>query len=264
MLRHIIKAPLLACLFLTSSASLSNTAFHYEVINTYPHDRSYFTQGLEVINNIVYESTGLYGASRLVKYRLGDSKALQQQELPNRYFGEGLTVLNNKIYQLTWKSGRVFVYDQKNLNKLDSLSITTQGWGLSNNGQQLIYSDGSAYLRFLDPISQRVTKQLQVTDQGRPVTNLNELEWVEGRIYANVWQSDTVIMISPETGKVVGKVNFSKLLPKPLHRHNTGVLNGIAYDHVQKSLYITGKRWPTIYQVRLQPAQPSTPSTTAE
>ena len=226
--------------------------YEYKIINSYPHSTEHFTQGLELSEGIVYESIGHYGKSKLVKYSLDKGSILKEQKLSRRYFAEGLTILGNKIYQLTWKSGTLFVYDKKNLTPLAKLKIPGQGWGLTNNGQQLIYSDGSNQLHFISPIDGRHQKTLDITENDQPVKALNELEWIDNKIYANIWHSNDIVIIDPYSGKLIARVDLSKLLPKPLRNWNTGVLNGIAYHKQQKHLLVTGKNWPVLYEIRLK------------
>ncbi len=239
-------------LFITQ-ASLAAPYYGYEIVNSYPHSTRNFTQGLELLEDTVYESTGQYGKSRLLKYRLNNGSILKEKKLSRRHFGEGLTILDSKIYQLTWKSGNLFVYDQHSLEKLRKLKVRGEGWGLTNNGKQLIYSNGSADLHFISPQDGQQQKTVTVTDNGSPVKGLNELEWIDNTIYANIWHSNDIIIIDPASGKLLARVDLSKLLPRPLRTWNSGVLNGIAYHKQRKNLLVTGKNWPVLYEIRLIP-----------
>ena len=236
-----------------SSKAPTLTTYGYRVVETFPHSRTHFTQGLEFHDGLLYESTGLYGQSQLLVRPLASSMPLKKQQLSRRLFAEGITLLDDKIYQLTWKSGRVLVYDRTTLKPVQEFRIRGEGWGLTNNGRELIMSDGSDQLYFVDPENFSISRSLKVTANGRALHYLNELEWVNGQIYANIWQRDAIAIIAPETGTVVGWINLHNLLPKPLHHRNTDVLNGIAYDKNQHRLLVTGKNWPLIFHIELTP-----------
>ena len=223
----------------------------YKIKKTYPHDSSAFTQGLVYSDGILYESTGLRGRSSLRKVALETGNVLSQTSLLPEYFGEGLAVLGDRIYQLTWTTGVGFVYDKKSLSLLQEFRYGIEGWGMTHDGKSLIVSDGSSTLYFWDPKTLREVKQLPVTDGGRPVANLNELEIVEGEIYANIWQQDRIARISPETGKVLGWIDLSGLLPPKDRRGGEDVLNGIAYDPATKRLFVTGKLWPKLFEIEI-------------
>jgi glutamine cyclotransferase len=227
--------------------------YDYKVLQSFPHDRSIFTQGLEFHQGQLYESAGQRGQSRILRRQLNDVTPLQQQPLADNHFAEGITVLNNKLYQLTWQSQRGFIYQPDTLKKLGEFSIDGEGWGLSNNGTQLIISNGSAQLQFVDPDNFKVVKTVNVSYGQQPVNRLNELEWVDGLIYANIWQSDWIVMIDPDNGTIVGKVLLRGLLAASLKDKRSGVLNGIAYDKEQQRLFVTGKNWPRVYQLELSP-----------
>lgn len=224
--------------------------YDYRVITTHPHDAKLFTQGLAFNNGILFESSGQYGHSQLLTRSLSNIKATTQHVLKRRYFGEGLTVLNNKIYQLTWRAQRGFIYDRHTLQPTGHFRYRGEGWGLCNNGQSLIMSNGSALLQFINPNTFKLEHSVKVTLNGRPAYKLNELEWVDGFIYANIWQSDWIIIIDPVTGHVVGRVELTQLL-SPKQQKHTNVLNGIAYDSQQKRLLVTGKYWPTLFEIEL-------------
>ena len=227
--------------------------YQFRIINSYPHARDVFTQGLEFHNDLLYESAGQYGQSRLFTRKLYAITPITNHSLSKNLFAEGITLLKDQLYQLTWRSGRAFTYQADTLTLKGEFTITGEGWGLTNNGKHLIVSNGSHRLRFLDPKTAAVLKTLEVTFQGRALNLLNELEWVDGLIYANVWQSNWIVMIDPDNGTVVGKVDLSNLLPSILRTASTGVLNGIAHDRKNDRLFITGKNWPKLYQIELIP-----------
>jgi glutamine cyclotransferase len=223
----------------------------YRIKNVYPHDSSAFTQGLVYADGILYESTGLRGRSSLRKVALETGSILSQTSLLPEYFGEGLAVLGDRIYQLTWTTGVGFVYDKKTLSLLQEFRYGIEGWGMTHDGKSLIVSDGSSTLYFWDPRTLLEVKQLPVTDGGRPVENLNELELVEGEIYANIWQQDRIARISPQTGKVLGWIDLKGLLPPKDRYGGEDVLNGIAYDPATKRLFVTGKLWPKLFEIEI-------------
>lgn len=223
--------------------------YGYNIIQAYPHDSNAFTQGLVYDNGFLYEGTGLYGQSSLRKVELLTGKALQIHELPARYFGEGITVYKDRIIQLTWQSNIGFVYDKNTFKLLRTFSYPFEGWGITDDGKQLIISDGTSILRFFDPETFTETGNIEVRDDKGPVARLNELEYVKGEIYANVWQTDYIVSISPDTGKVTGRIDLAGILASvPLSRP-VDVLNGIAYDAKDERLFVTGKLWPTIFQI---------------
>ena len=224
----------------------------FTITNQYPHDTSTYTEGLEFHDGKLYESGGQYGSSKLASVDLATGKSLSKVPLDKKYFGEGITILNNKIYQLTWKEKTCFVYDAKTFEKLKEFSYDGEGWGMTNNGKQIINSDGSNNLYFRDPETFKVLSIVGVTDNNGPVGNVNELEYINGYILANIWQSDVIIKIDPESGKVLAKADFSgtkeKYFPEAMDKAE--VLNGIAYDSTTKRLFITGKYWPKIFEVK--------------
>jgi glutamine cyclotransferase len=223
----------------------------YEVVNVFPHDREAFTQGLVYRDGVLYESTGLKGRSSLRKVQLETGKVLQQIRLDSRYFAEGLTDWGNRLVQLTWETNIGFVYDLASFKQTGTFAYAGEGWGLTHDGTRLIMSDGTPTLRFLDPATFRVVGSLQVKDGALPVEDLNELEYVEGEIYANVWTTDRIAVISPSTGLVSRWINLAGLLPAA---QTTGdaVLNGIAYDAAGKRLFVTGKLWPRLFEIRVR------------
>ncbi len=233
----------------SAAASPKVTNYTYEVIHAWPHDPRAFTQGLVYLDGVLLESTGLYGESSLRRVDLTNGTVLQQTVVPQQYFAEGLALLNNRLFQLTWTNQKGFVYDLASFRKLKEFTYQGEGWGLATDGHSLILSDGTSRLRFLDPLSFEVQRSIDVTDQGRPVKNLNELEYIKGEIFANVWQTDQVVRIDPSSGAVVGVIDFTGLLPAAEHNAGTDVLNGIAYDAATDRLFVTGKCWPKLFEV---------------
>lgn len=221
------------------------------IVQAYPRDRNNFTQGFLFHSGLIYESTGLYGQSKIAIYPLGETKPLKQLALSKRHFGEGLAILGDKIYQLTYKARKGFVYDKKTLKKLKTFRYQTEGWGLTAGSRYLIMSDGSAALSFLDPDTLKIKDKITVKKDGRHVYGLNELEYIDGLIYANIWQTDTILIIKPRNGKVVGEVDLSQISKQYKGDKRVGVLNGIAWDDEKERLLITGKRWPHIYHIEL-------------
>jgi glutamine cyclotransferase len=224
----------------------------YQIIRTFPHDRDAFTQGLLYLNGVLYESTGLYGQSTLRKVDLQTGKVLQHIDIPPEYFAEGLAELNGKLYQLTWQHHLAFRYDLQTFALEMQYTYPGEGWGLTTDGRSLILSDGTPQIRFLEPLTFQATRTIQVTDAGRPVGNLNELEYIKGEIYANIWMTDYVVRIDPATGHVLGTIDFSGLLQPTDRDTNTDVLNGIAYDPATDRLFITGKKWPKLFEVKIK------------
>jgi len=223
----------------------------YKIKNIYPHDSSAFTQGLVYRDGILYESTGLHGRSSVRRVTLETGSILSQTSLLPEFFGEGIAVFGDRIYQLTWTTGVGFIYDKKTLGLLQEFRYGIEGWGMTHDGKSLIVSDGSATLYYWDPKTLREVKRLLVTDGGTPVKNLNELEIVEGEIYANIWQQDRIARVSPETGKVLGWIDLKGLLSPKDRRGGEDVLNGIAYDPEKKRIFVTGKLWPKLYEIEI-------------
>jgi glutamine cyclotransferase len=225
--------------------------YGYEIVNTYPHDPAAFSQGLVFRDGFLYEGTGRYGQSSLRQVDLESGRVLKFTSLSPRLFGEGITFSGDDLVQLTWRSGIGFVYDGQSFGRRGVFRYTGEGWGITTVGDRLVMSDGSANLRFLDPKTYRVVKTVAVRSQGKPVNQLNELENVEGEIYANVWGSDRIARISPETGQVLGWIDLAGLLPLHERVSRDAVLNGIAYDAEGKRLFVTGKLWPKLFEIRL-------------
>ena len=226
--------------------------YGYEIVNTYPHDSTAFCQGLIFANGVLYEGTGTYGASSLRKIDLQSGQVLKQQCLPAQYFGEGITLWRDRILQLTWQNRVGFVYDPDSLEALDTFRFSGEGWGLTHDGQRLIQSDGTAELRFLDPETFEVAQIMRVHSQGLRVSQLNELEYIAGEIYANIWHSDRIARISPTTGEVLAWIDLTGLLSARERGDPENVLNGIAFDAQGGRLFVTGKNWPKLFEIRLQ------------
>lgn len=224
----------------------------YQVIHVYLHDSSAFTQGLIYADGHLYESTGENGQSSIRMVDLYTGQVLQKHDLPAEYFGEGLTDWASSLIQLTWKAHQGFVYDRFSFSQLRTFPYEGEGWGLTHDKTQLILSDGTAQLRFLDPNSFKVTKRIRVTDEaGHAVDNLNELEFVRGEIYANVWHSDQIARISPSSGKVLGWIDLNGIIDKRELSSPEAVLNGIAYDAAGDRLFVTGKLWPKLFEIKV-------------
>jgi glutaminyl-peptide cyclotransferase len=224
----------------------------YRVVKVYPHDRQAFTQGLQYVDGVLYEGTGQTGQSGIRKVKLETGEVMQHQPLDAKYFGEGITVWNNTIVQLTWQSEIGFVYDKTTFKQTKTFTYPGEGWGLTHDGTRLIMSDGSAVIRFLDPASFKEIGRVTVRENGVPVKNLNELEYVKGEILANIWTTARLARISPKTGDIVGWVDLSGLLD-PREAVGTDVLNGIAYDAAGDRLFVTGKWWPKLFEIKLVP-----------
>ena len=226
-------------------------AYGYEVKNAYPHDRAAFTQGLVYKDGILWESTGQYGSSSLRKVELKTGKVIKTIPVPREYFAEGMTVFRGKVFQLTWQEHKGFIYNPDDFAKLGEFNYTGEGWGLAHDDESLIMSDGTNRLRFLDPETFAVRRTVSVFENGEPLNNLNELEYVKGEIYANVWQTDRIVRVDPKTGKLTGTVDLSGLLPAADRDAESDVLNGIAYDERGDRLFVTGKNWSKLFEIRL-------------
>ena len=225
--------------------------YNYEVVNSYPHNKDAFTQGLEYYNGYLYEGTGLNGRSSLRKVDLKTGEIEQIHHLEDKYFGEGITIFNDKIYQLTWKSRTGFIYNL-DFELIEKFFYKTEGWGLTHNNKELIMSDGSNRLYFLNPKTLEKTKEITVTKKGKKVNNLNELEYIKGKIYANVWQKDYIVIIEPTTGKVKGIIDLKGIINPRNYDYELNVLNGIAYDSDNDRLFVTGKLWPKIFEIKIK------------
>lgn len=229
--------------------------YTFKIIQVFPHDRTAFTQGLIYHDGFFYEGTGLNGQSSLRKVRMDTGTVVQYVDLDPQYFGEGITLFKNEIVQLTWQSHKGFVYSLSDFRLLRQFSYPGEGWGLTTGGNEIFMSDGTAEIRVLDGATLKEKRRLKVRDGSTAVTELNELEFVEGEIFANIWQTNRIARISPQTGKVVGWIDLTGLL-SPVYRLEDGaVLNGIAYDPARKRLFVTGKLWPSIFEIQLVPKQ---------
>ncbi len=226
--------------------------YSYEVVKVYPHERSAYTQGLVYEDGYFYESNGLKAESSLRKLQIGTGEPIQSFTLAPEIFAEGLTIMGDKIIQISWQNNTGFVYDKKSFQLLSKFSYTTEGWGLTNDGKNLIMSDGSNIIYFLDPQSYSEVSRIEVYDNKGPVNQLNELEYINGEIYANIYQTDKIARIDPVTGKVLAYIDLSKILNTNDYEQDTDVLNGIAYDPATKRLFVTGKKWPKLFEIKLK------------
>lgn len=224
--------------------------YGYEIVATYPHDPNSFTQGFAYDNGLVYEGTGIYGHSRLMRYFL-DGTHFQSGTLPNHLFGEGITVYGDLVIQLTWKAGLGIVWDKNTLQVQRLFRYPSEGWGLTHDGRWLIISNGSNRLAFIDPITFSFHHHLLVSDSNGPVQQLNELEYVKGEIWANIWRDDRIVRINPENGKVTGWIDFAGLVEMAAPAGQDNVLNGIAYDKKNSRIFVTGKRWSQLFEIRV-------------
>jgi glutamine cyclotransferase len=251
-------APLLALSAPVQAAPVAQAAapapvYGYSVVRTYPHDPAAYTQGLLYLDGHLYESTGHVGQSTLRKVDLAKGRVLKSAKIPPPHFGEGIVNWGSQIIGITWQSGLGFRWDRETFRKLGEFRYSGEGWGLTQNGRDIIMSDGTPELRFLDPATLAERKRVTVTFNGRPVANLNELEWVNGQVFANVWQTEFIVRIDPANGKVVGLIDLRGLQAKAGRSGIDDVLNGIAYDPRGDRLFVTGKRWPSLYEIKLTP-----------
>ena len=235
--------------------------YSYRVVHSFPHDPTAFTQGLLYDDGFLYESTGQYGQSSLRKVELETGTVVQLHQLDDRFFAEGLALFGNRLLQLTWRANKGFAYRLDSFELLTEFAYPTEGWGLTYDGELLVMSDGSATLYFRDPFTFAEVSRIAVVAQGRPVSQLNELEWVAGEVFANIWQTDTIARIDPATGQVSGWIDLTGLLSDADRRgSNAEVINGIAYDPEGERLFVTGKWWPKLYQIELvSPSPKGTP-----
>lgn len=224
----------------------------YSVVRTYPHDRGSFTEGFFVLDGQFWESTGLEGRSYIRRIDIESGRTLQQYTVPSQYFGEGIVAFGNELFELTYKSGIAFVYDKKTFQLKKTFKYSGEGWALTTDGKRLIFSDGSHFLKFLDPATFKETGRITVMDAGKPVEQLNELEYIKGEIWANVWTSNRVARIDPKSGQVNSWVDLSGLL-SVMERAGTDVLNGIAYDSKTDRIFVTGKFWPKVFEIKVGP-----------
>jgi len=238
---------------LAGSAQAALPVYSFVVKNTYPHDPKAFTQGLSYRDGHLYESTGLNGRSTIRKVELKSGKVLQKADLPPDVFGEGSTAVGNNLIGLTWTSQVGYVFDLKTFKLKQTFKYEGEGWGLAADGDKLYMSDGSPFIRVLDARTMKELRRIQVTANGDPVPRLNELEMVDGQLYSNVWGSDVIVRIDPDSGKVVGLINLAGLLPQDQRGDVDAVLNGIAWDAKGKRLFVTGKLWPKLFEIELVP-----------
>ena len=247
-----IRATLILALALVAGTSLAEVEdLRWELLKKMPHSRSDFTQGLEIRDGKLYQGTGKWTQSRLQVFDLETGRLLRERRLPDPYFGEGVTVLDERVIQLTWRLQRGLVFARKDLRPLGQFAIPGQGWGLTNDGQRLIYSDGSHLLRFISPQDWSIKGSQAVTLRGEPLPLLNELEWTPDGLYANVWKSEFIYRIDLDSGAVNGQIDLRGILPAEEREPETDVLNGVAYDRADNTFWVTGKNWPWLYQIRL-------------
>jgi glutaminyl-peptide cyclotransferase len=252
-----MRSPKLILVLLTCLCAVASQAavplYDYEIVHTYPHDPSAFTEGLFYLNGFLYESTGLEQHSSIRKVRIDTGAVVQKLDIPAQYFGEGIVNWDGHLISLTWKSHVGFVFDLATFRLQKQFQYEGEGWALTQDGRQIIMSDGTSELRFLNPQTLKETNRIQVTFEGKPVPNVNELEWVKGEIYANLWQTNFIVRIDPRNGHVVGLVDLAGLLsPRDHVEGPDGVLNGIAYDAKGDRLFVTGKNWPKLLEIRLR------------
>jgi len=246
---QLVSALVAAAAFAT--ASPQTPVYGYKIVHVYPHDRNAFTQGLEYRGGFLYEGTGLNAKSSLRKVELESGKVLQETRLGSQYFGEGITLLDQRIVELTWQSHRGFVYDLNTFQLIRTFDYPGEGWGLTNDGHQIYMSDGTAQIRCWNPSTLQETRRIAVHDGLTPVEWLNELEFVHGEIYANVWQTNRIVRIAPADGHVTGWIDLSGLLTAADLAEGANVLNGIAYDSLGDRLFVTGKLWPRLFEIQL-------------
>jgi glutaminyl-peptide cyclotransferase len=240
-----------AALFGLCSCDKTPTALTYQVISTRSHDSAAYTQGLQLVGGRLFESTGLYGQSSLRELDPSSGETLRNRPLAKSVFGEGLTLLHDQLWVLTWKEQTAYVFEPDTFKPITSHSYTGEGWGLTTDGKQLIMSDGTNLLKFIDPKDFKTLKSLEVTDGERPVKLINELEWIDGQLFANIYLTDRIARISPETGSVTGWLDLSGLRKLLTGRHRAEVLNGIAYDAKTGHLLVTGKYWPQLFEIKI-------------
>jgi glutamine cyclotransferase len=231
--------------------------YTFKVVNVFPHDTAAFTQGLVYRDGFLHEGTGLNGRSQLRKVRLETGEVVQHADLDSEFFGEGIAIAGNKVLQLTWQSHVGFVYNLSDFKLLRQFSYRGEGWGLTSNGNDIFMSDGSAQVRVLNAVMLKEKRRFTVRDGATAIDQLNELEFVDGELFANIWQTDRIARISPQSGKVLGWIDLTGLLSPVFRRREDAVLNGIAYDAAHKRLFVTGKLWPSIFEIQLVPKNPA-------
>lgn len=248
-----IGALLLAASLSAIAETDSPVDFGYRVVQSFPHDRDAVTQGLVVHGGQLFESTGGYGTSSVRRVDLRSGRLLRERLLAEELFGEGLAAVGDALYQLTWRAGLGLVHDARTLDRSGQFAYTGEGWGLTWDGTRFIMSDGSAILRFLHGESLQESHRVHVRDRGQPLTALNELEFIEGYVFANIWQTSRIAVIDPDSGALRGSLDLADVLPAPFRTETVGVLNGIAYDADEGRLFVTGKRWPRLFEIKLIP-----------
>ncbi len=226
--------------------------YTYEVVASYPHDQASFTEGLLIHDGKLFESTGMVGTSWMRELDLNTGRIVRQRDLAKPHFGEGIVILGDKIFQLTYTTGKAFVYDWKTFKPTGEFTYEGEGWSLTTDGTSLIMDDGTAVIKWRDPKTFAVTKSIVVTDHGESVLKINELEWIKGELWANIWQSDQIARIDPATGHVTGWIDMAGLLPSMDKTGKEDVLNGIAYDAATDKIYVTGKYWPKIFEIKVK------------
>jgi glutamine cyclotransferase len=237
----------------TRAPIVRTPTYGYEIVAVYPHDPRAFTQGLQWHDGRLFESTGQVKASNLREVELTTGRVLRQQDLEEPYFGEGIVILGDELFQVTWQNGKAFTYNPQTFARQKTFSYDGEGWGLTTDGSAVIMSNGSSTLIYRDPATFKALKAITVTDKGVPVSQLNELEWVKGEIWANVWTTDRIARIDPQTGAVVGWIDLTGLLPQSLRHGREDVLNGIAYDAEGDRIFVTGKNWARLFEITLRP-----------
>ncbi len=227
------------------------TVYTYHIVAEYPHCRTSYTQGLQFVDGEMWEGTGEYGKSRLLRTDFATGKILESRSIPDNEFGEGITLLGDKIYQLTWLNGKMYIYNRTSLEQTATHTYKGEGWGLTTDGTKLYMSDGTHTIRIIDPATMKQERLVSVTLRGESLAYLNELEWIDGKIWANVYTTDHIVIIDPESGVVEGIVNLTGILPESERDSHTDVLNGIAYDAATKRIFVTGKNWSKLYEIKL-------------
>ncbi|WP_411280032.1 glutaminyl-peptide cyclotransferase [Gemmatimonas sp.] len=236
----------------TGTVSARTPTYSYEVVQSYPHDPRAFTQGLVWHDDRLFESTGQVGQSTIREVELNSGRVIRQQELEAPHFGEGIVLLGDQLFQITWTTGKAFVYDWKTFKRTGQFTYEGEGWGLTTDGTAIIMSNGTSSLVWRDPATFTIQKTITVSDHGTPVSQLNELEWVKGEIWANLWQSEQIARIDPTTGNVTGWIDLAGILPPIDRTGNEDVMNGIAYDATRDRLLVTGKLWSKLYEIKLK------------
>jgi glutamine cyclotransferase len=252
---------LLLCALLLPAAAGAVDQYTYRVTDRKPQDPSHWVQGLQIVDDELYVSTGLHGQSRVLRYDVVSGELQDERRLTHRAFGEGLTVMDDTVYQLTWKNRAMLVYNRADLSPREVFPLPGEGWGLTHNGVQLIYSDGTNRLHFMNPENGHISHSVTVTETGKPLRGrLNELEWVEGRVWANIIFSDRIVVIDPADGRVTASVDLAGLWPMAKAQNIQHVLNGIARNPADGSIWVTGKRWPWMFQIELLAKDGDTPA----